>query len=291
VRKKKDEKKVFECRECGRTFKSGQALGGHVMRVHGKQQSNIQPTTEKPDEEKAPQLLAPPSEGASEAEQIRYYCQQGLTYEDLAKRGVKDTTVRQEIAKMLIRNRQTVEANQVESLLPVVLKDGKGEAISPEAVYYQLVAEDGIDGERDFKALMRWAASIELVQRMVNIRKGESEAVAKMFEPVLEMMEKSRQELDAAAARNQESMTEVAMKAGSQAGAMAMEHIDQRFNQMQERKKDIAEVQDPMKGLMARTMESMMQRMQGMMFGGGQGGQDLAGPTPGMVDRRGQQGG
>jgi hypothetical protein len=39
-----------------------------------------------------------------------------------------------------------------------------------------------------------------------------------------------------------------------------------------------------MKGLMARTMESMMTRVTGMMFGG------QVGSTPGMVDKRDQGG-
>jgi len=43
-----------------------------------------------------------------------------------------------------------------------------------------------------------------------------------------------------------------------------------------------------MEGLMARTMEMMISRMTGMMFGGQGGGQ--VGPTPGMVDKRGQGG-
>ncbi len=92
-----------------------------------------------------------------------------------------------------------------------------------------------------------------------------------------------------------ESGMEMAQQAATEAAAgvaaRIMANIDQRFSQMQERKKDIAEVQDPMKGLIARTMESLMNRLTGQMLGGGQGGQELAGPTPGMVDKRGQQGG
>jgi len=62
--------------------------------------------------------------------------------------------------------------------------------------------------------------------------------------------------------------------------------IDEKFSEFKQRKTDIATVPDPMKGLMARTMETMMNRMTGMF--GGPGGQ--VPPTPGMVDKRGQGG-
>lgn len=280
---RKPQKKTgpFECKQCGRTFKNMQGLGSHAARAHQKQQNNVtDPANGKIDEEKSVQVVAAPGEEASEAEQIRYYLQQGIDYDDLVtKLHFKESTVRQEVGKMLIRNRQTVEANQVESLLPVVLKDGKGESISPEAVYYQLVLEDGIDGERDFKALMKWAASIELAQRMARVRTTEVEAIGKMFEPMLAMIDKSRQELDAAAQRNQESMMQVASAAAGEAAARVAAHDDERFNRTQERKKDIAEVQDPMKGLMARTMETVISQITSQMFGGGQAGQQALPPA------------
>jgi uncharacterized C2H2 Zn-finger protein len=276
-----DQPATFECKQCGRIFKSTQALGGHVMRVHQKQHDEL--ASEKPDREKVVQVES--GEEASEAEQIRSYLQQGLTYEDLmGKLHFKETTVRQEMAKMIIAERQA-EKGEEESLLPVVLKDGKGETISPEAVYYQLVREDGLDGARDFKALMKWAASIELAQRMAQVRKTESEATVKMFEPMLEMIEKSRQELDAAAQRNREAMMEVASAAAGEAAARVASHDDERFSRMQQpQKKDIAEVQDPMKGLLARTMETILNQITGTMFGGGQQGGQPSLP-PGWQDK------
>jgi hypothetical protein len=167
--------------------------------------------------------------------------------------------------------------------LPLVLKDGKGEELSPEGVYYDLVRADGADGERDFRALMKWGAAIELVRRMTEIRKGEAEALAATIKPTLDMMGKSREELDAAVARAKESSMAIAEAAAAGAAARATMHIDERFNELKQQKPDIATVQDPMRGLWARTMESMMTRMQNMMFGG-QGGQ--VGPTPGLVDKR-----
>ncbi|MBW1732748.1 MAG: hypothetical protein JRJ75_18135 [Deltaproteobacteria bacterium] len=84
--------------------------------------------------------------------------------------------------------------------LPLILKDGKGEVLSPEAVYHRLVLSDGADGERDFRALMKWAASIEMVQRMTQIMKGQAEAQATAIKPILDIMEKAREDMDAQAA-------------------------------------------------------------------------------------------
>jgi len=169
---------------------------------------------------------------------------------------------------------------EADTRFPLVLKDGKGEVLSPEAVYRQLVKSDGIDGERDFRALMKWAACIELVQRMTRVKKDDAEALAGVAKPVLDMMEKSRLELDAAAARARESTMQIAEVAAASAAARATAHIDQRFNELKQQKADIATVQDPMKGLMARTMEMMMGQLTGMLPGG------KVSPTPGLLDKR-----
>jgi hypothetical protein len=91
----------------------------------------------------------------------------------------------------------------------------------------------------------------------------------------LEIMKESR-----------ESGMEMAAAAAGEAAARATMHIDQRFDQLRQEKADIATVKDPMKGLMARTMETMMNRLTGMMFGQ-QPGQP--GSTPGLVDERPQK--
>jgi hypothetical protein len=75
----------------------------------------------------------------------------------------------------------------------------------------------------------------------------------------------------------------IAEAAAAGAAARATMRIDERFNELKQQKPDIATVQDPMKGLMARTMEMMMNRLTGMVFGG------QVPPTPGLVDKRVQQ--
>jgi hypothetical protein len=85
---------------------------------------------------------------------------------------------------------------------------------------------------------------------------------------------------------SRESGMEMAEAAAAGAAARATMHIDQRFDQLMQQRPDIAMAPDPMKGLMARTMETMMNRLTGMMFGQ-QPGQP--GSTPGLVDERAQK--
>jgi hypothetical protein len=225
------------------------------------------------------------------AEQIRDYRSQGLTFRQLVNElGFKESTVRDVISKELVVENKAQEEKT--STLPLVIKNGKGEMIAPEAVIWQMAVEEGVNGERDFKALMKWAAAIEMVHRMTEIRKSEAEALAATARPVLEMMEKSREELDAAVARAKESSMAIAETAAAAAAARAAMHIDGRINELKEvhkEKADIATVQDPMMGLFARTLETMMNRFTGMAFGGNAGGG--APDNPGLVDKRIQEGG
>ncbi len=289
---------MVKCQICSRQFKSEQALGGHISHAHRQTKEQavkevggvVEGQLKKPKEsaQTQPQLPAPASSSAisthepSEAEQIRFYCRQGIDFEQLTtKLGFKPSTVRQEIAKLLLEEKAAAEKSGAKpQLLPIVLKDGKGEMIAPEAVYYQLVANDGISGEMDFRALMKWAAAIEMVQRMTQIRKGEAEAFADTIKPMLDMMDKSRQELDAAAQRARESNMEIAEAAAMGAAGGVLGRIAAKIAEFKQQKADIATVQDPMKGLMARTMETMISRLTGTAFGG------EVPPTPGLIDKR-----
>jgi hypothetical protein len=304
---------MFECKTCGRKFKTMQELGGHTSSAHPKpgepsattaglsesseKQTGDANLSEKQSGTEVQEVTQSGAKGDAEdnepgiADQIREYRRQGLTFAQLVKElGFKETTVRDVIAKELVTENKAQEEKP--STLPLVIKDGKGEMIAPEAVIWQMAVEEGVDGERDFKALMKWAAAIEMVHRMTEIRKSEAEALAATARPVLEMMEKSREELDAAVARAKESSMAIAETAAAAAAARAAMHMDEKLNELKEVRKekaDIATVQDPMMGLFARTLETMMNRFTGMAFGGNAG--DSSPNNPGLVDRRIQQGG
>lgn len=72
---------------------------------------------------------------------------------------------------------------------------------------------------------------------------------------------------------------ETGLAMGGEIAGRLFDFMDQRLPQ----KADIAQSPKPFEGLMARTMETMINRMTGQMFG------DTVGPTPGMVDKRTQK--
>ncbi len=171
--------------------------------------------------------------------------------------------------------------------MPLVLKVGAGhEMISPEGILQSYLLSDGDAGTWMFKGMMLLRAAQLMNLTDVEIMKGQADAQAKAIKPILDVMEQARKDMDAAAARARESSVAIAEAAAMGAAGGVLGRIDARFEELRQKKTDIATVPDPMKGLMARTMETMMNRMTGMM-GGGQAGQVL--PTPGLTDKRVQQ--
>jgi len=167
------------------------------------------------------------------------------------------------------------------SRLPAVLKTGKGqEVISPEGIMQQYLMGDGNHGAAIFQGMMMLRAAQLMVLSDVEIIKGQAEAQAIAIKPILDIMEKAREDMDSAAERARQSTEEVALAAAGGAAARAAVHIDERFDQMAKQKADIATVEDPFKGLMARTLEGALERIPGMMSG------QQPGATPGLVDKR-----
>jgi hypothetical protein len=165
--------------------------------------------------------------------------------------------------------------------LPMVLKAGAGqEMISPEAIIQSYLLSDGDAGDWMFKGMMLLRAAQLMNLTDVEIMKGQADAQAKAIKPILDVMDQARRDMDAAAQRARESNAEIAVEAAAGAAARAVARIDEKFAELKQQKVDIATVQDPMKGLMARTMEMMMERMNAMLIGA------PAGPTPGLVDKR-----
>ncbi len=174
--------------------------------------------------------------------------------------------------------------------LPLVLKAGAGqEMISPEGILQSYVLSDGDAGTWMFKGMMLLRAAQLMNLTDVEIMKGQAEAQAMVMKPILDVMEQARKDMDAAAQRAKESNAEIAEAAAMGAAGGVLGRIDAKFAELKQQKTDIATVPNPMKGLMARTMEMMMNRMSALM-GGGQAGQ--VGAPPGFVDTRSQvQGG
>jgi hypothetical protein len=237
-------------------------------------------------------------------EQVRDLRAKGLKRKDIAKQiGVSLATVARAIAilkktaplqsanstltedklREIIRGEISEKKDGDLTEFPVILKTGKGqEVIAPEGILQRYLLADGDAGMWMFKGMMMLRAAQLMVMSDVEIMKGQAEAQAAAIKPILDIMEKAREDMDAAAQRAKESGAAIAEAAAAGAAARATMHIDEKFNEIKQQKADIATVQDPMKGLMARTMETMVNRLQSM-FGGG-GGQ--VPPTPGLVDKR-----
>lgn len=213
----------------------------------------------------------------TQRERIESLLDEGYTPVQIEKEwGYSHTSVQRMAKKKLTARGITNNVTR----LPSVLKAGGGqEVISPEAILQGYLMDDGDAGEWMLKGMMLLRAAQMMVLTDVEIMKGQADAQAKAIKPVLDIMEQNRKDMDAAAERARASSMEMAEVAAAGAAARATMHIDQRFDQMLQQKADIAMAPDPMKGLMARTMETIMNRMTGQMFG-------QVGTTPGLVDKR-----
>jgi len=98
--------------------------------------------------------------------------------------------------------------------LPVVRRVGKDvEMVNPEAIVKTYLAEDGAIGEAMLKGMMLYRAAQLMVMDDVNIMKGQAEAHASLVKPILQLMEETRKEQDAAAQRARESVNDAALAA------------------------------------------------------------------------------
>ena len=155
------------------------------------------------------------------------------------------------------------------SEFPIMRKAGGGtEVTSPEAVLKQYMG--GSEAElAELKAIMKFRASMLMVMDLVDIQKGLAEADARRMEPIIRLMQQTREEQDAAAARAKASSEEIATRAAQATAGQLYEAISQNQGQVNsslERIKQIlgGQSNDPFSQLM-----SMMQSMQQMsgMFG------------------------
>lgn len=116
-------------------------------------------------------------------------------------------------------------------------------------------------------------AGVEYGMRSILIGVRVAQELSKMgidqASPIIKMAQEMRQTEGQVAKE-----TGIAM--GSEIAGRMFDFMEQRLPQ----KSDIAMAPDPMKGLMARTMETMFNRLTGTMLGG------KPGATPGLVDER-----
>jgi len=119
-------------------------------------------------------------------------------------------------------------------------------------------------------------AGVEYGMRSILIGVRVAQELSKMgidqASPIIKMAQEMRQTEGQVAKE-----TGIAM--GAEMAGRMFDFLEQRLPQ----KADIAMAPDPMRGLMARNMETMFNRLLGMVGGG------PPGPTPGLVDKRTQK--
>ena len=254
-----------------------------AARKRVKEQPTVKASDKTVAEQPAPKAGDEPGAEDSKREQIERLLDEGYTPLQIEKEwGYSHSTVR-DVAKKKITPMRDEKPGIPK--MPMVLKAGAGqEVISPEAILQGFLLSDGDAGTWMLKGFMLYRAAQLAVMSDVEIMKGQAEAQAKAMKPILDVMEQARKDMDAAAQRAKESNVEIATRAAAEVGGQAVGWMDEKFNQMQSEKPDIAQTPDPMKGLMARTMEMVINQITGQMFGG------RAGTAPGLVDKRNQGG-
>ncbi len=242
---------MFTCKQCGRKFKTSQALAGHVSGAHSRNH------VEQPPGNGNSQPVESEVEEPGVGEEIRYYIGQGYDFEQLTKvLGFNPRSVRREMAKVVPPASEQGE-NQ-DSSLPVTVK--QTEVISPEAVLRRYM-DGSYEDELELRGMMKLRASMLMVMELANIQKTMAEAEARRLEPLLKVLKESREELDAAAARARASSFEMAQEAAEGAVGRVLGYIDQKLPKGPP-PKDVSEMitkrLDKMWDLMDHMMEQRM---------------------------------
>ena len=229
----------------------------------------------EPEQKAEPQAepKEPEPEEPSIAEQIRTFAKQGYTVPQLANKfGFKESTIRQEIAKLVKPEGEAIEekGKQQENMWPVVRKMGGGvEVMSPEAVLRQYMGGGTPEERLELRAIMKFRAAMLMVMDLVNVQKGSAEADARRLEPILRLMKETREEQDAAAHRAKESNLEIADKAAYETASQLSQVIAQNNSRITDSINQIRQAmggkeENPL-GQVLNSIQSLQQMMQ--MFG------------------------
>lgn len=159
--------------------------------------------------------------------------------------------------------------------------NGKTTAITKsmpvEAIIENLPWPVDVDGHTNpvFIAGMKYEA-LNIV-RGIRLAQEISALAISQAQPLIKMAQEMRPDA-----------SQIAKDTGLAMGEAMAGKVFDLVNEKPSRKADIATVPDPIMGLFARTMETVLSQFTGRMFAG-QGGQQL-GPTPGFTDKRVKEG-
>jgi len=167
-------------------------------------------------------------EEETQSEQIQRYLKQGFTLRQLIdKLGFKESTVRQEMVKLIAPEGEKIVEEASGDGIPMTRKAGSGmEVLNPEAVLRRYT-DGSIEDEIELRGMMKLRAAMLMVMDLVNVQKGSAEADAKRMEPILRLMKETREEQDAAAQRAKASSEEIADRAAYETAGQLSQVISQ----------------------------------------------------------------
>jgi hypothetical protein len=195
---------------------------------------------------------------------------QEIRIEEVGEDSVPEDKMRSIIREELERAKDADEGEESKtSEFPMMRKAGGGmEVTAPEAVLKQYMG--GTEAEAlELKAIMKFRAAMLMVMDLVDIQKGLAEADARRMEPILRLMQHTREEQDAAAARAKASSEEIAGRAAQATAGQLYEAISQNQGQVNSSLEKIKQMIGGQSSDPFSQMVSMMQSMQqmSMMFG------------------------
>ena len=267
---------MFTCSECGKKFKTMQALGGHVGRAHPKNKTGNTPASNNPEPveivevaEAAPEE-SPPVEPSDDdpgiMDNIRELRRQGYSARQVKEGfGYARSTVDQVFAE-IIEPEGKAEGDDRETGLPVTTKGT--EIITPEAIMQRLA-----NGSQDWHLRLEGMMLLRAAQRMnrddIEMTRMQAEADATRIKPILELMRETRLEQDAAAQRAKESNIEIAERAAYDTATQLSQVVTQNNARITDSINQIRQAmggkeENPL-GQVLNAMQSLQQMMQ--MFG------------------------
>jgi hypothetical protein len=191
---------------------------------------------------------------------------QEIRIEEVGEDSVPEDKMRSIIREELERAKDADEGEESKtSEFPMMRKAGGGmEVTAPEAVLKQYMG--GTEAEAlELKAIMKFRAAMLMVMDLVDIQKGLAEADARRMEPILRLMQHTREEQDAA----KSSSEEIAGRAAQATAGQLYEAISQNQGQVNSSLEKIKQMIGGQSSDPFSQMVSMMQSMQqmSMMFG------------------------
>jgi len=215
-----------------------------------------------------------PEVDESTAAEIREKIGRGYNFEQLTKQfGYAPRSVRREMEKFI----QPAESSAV----PATYK--RTDVLEPEALLRRYT-DGSYDDKIELRGMMKLRAAMLLVADMINLRKGEAEAFALEVKPVLDLMKETRAEQDAAAERARGSNLDIARETAQETAARVAAIFEERGEQRQQQKVDIATTPNPLAAFMGRALEGMWNQVTAKIFGVTQPGQSQL--PPGWRDLR-----